>query len=71
VVESTDMTDHRTRLGKRLTVRIAASIFWSFAAVASAFAEEPPEDAIAAVERSHYASIENDIRNEFEGASHY
>jgi hypothetical protein len=40
------------------TVRIAAWIFWSFAAVATAFAEEPIKDRIAAAERSHYASIE-------------
>jgi hypothetical protein len=68
MVESMAMTDHRTRLGKGLTVRIAAWIFWSFVAAATAFAEEPSKKAIAARERSYYAYIENDIKQQFDTA---
>lgn len=43
-------------------------IFWSLVAVATAFAEEPNEDAITRVEKSWYDHIENDIKQEFESA---
>jgi hypothetical protein len=48
------------------SVNATLSILWSLVAVTSVFAEEPLKDAIAPLERSYFASIENDIKEEFE-----
>ena len=48
-------------------LKILSSIFCPFVA-ATAFAETPTKDEITRVDQSYYASIENHIKKEFDGA---
>jgi hypothetical protein len=59
---------HTLQLGTEFLVKVIVCIFWSLVAVASAFAEEPREDAIIRLEKEAYAKVENTIKQEFDGA---